>query len=566
MALLEVKDFSFKYNEEKVLKDINFKINEGEFVLLCGPSGSGKTTLLNNIKKELKPAGDTYGQIFFDDILVEELDDEKSACDIGLMFQNPDAQIVTDTVIQEIAFPLENIGLPTDEIRNRIAEMSTFFGIDKLLHENVNNLSGGQKQLVNLCSLLVLKPKLLLLDEPTSQLDPIASYDFLAMLRRLNEEFSITIIVTEHKMDNIFPFANKVIYLQNGNLKYINDSRNICDDIKDDEVFKYYMPEVTRVNLLLKDKFDSIKDVEVALSVREGIQLLNNMDNIIKDIPLQALSRTKVENTDELVLVKDLWFGYEKENVILKGIGFNVNKGEYITIIGGNGSGKSTFLKLLAGLIKPVKGKIKYAKNTKISYVHQNPMVQFTEDTVLKELSNIRESKIETDFNFNPFNKSKKENEIDKSINKTIELSDYAMELVDYFDIRKILNNHPYDCSGGEQQKIAFIKALLDNPDILILDEPTKGLDPISNHKLGELLKQVNKEGTTIIMTTHDLSFVADSVERCVMIFDGSLQLDTTPTQIFSSNNFYTTFVNRMVKNYLPKAISIKDVKEQWSL
>ena len=170
MALLEVKDFSFKYNEEKVLKDINFKINEGEFVLLCGPSGSGKTTLLNNIKKELKPAGDTYGQIFFDDILVEELDDEKSACDIGLMFQNPDAQIVTDTVIQEIAFPLENIGLPTDEIRNRIAEMSTFFGIDKLLHENVNNLSGGQKQLVNLCSLLVLKPKLLLLDEPTSQL------------------------------------------------------------------------------------------------------------------------------------------------------------------------------------------------------------------------------------------------------------------------------------------------------------------------------------------------------------------------------------------------------------
>ena len=215
MALLEVKDFSFKYNEEKVLKDINFKINEGEFVLLCGPSGSGKTTLLNNIKKELKPAGDTYGQIFFDDILVEELDDEKSACDIGLMFQNPDAQIVTDTVIQEIAFPLENIGLPTDEIRNRIAEMSTFFGIDKLLHENVNNLSGGQKQLVNLCSLLVLKPKLLLLDEPTSQLDPIASYDFLAMLRRLNEEFSITIIVTEHKMDNIFPFTNKVIYLQN---------------------------------------------------------------------------------------------------------------------------------------------------------------------------------------------------------------------------------------------------------------------------------------------------------------------------------------------------------------
>ncbi len=566
MALLEVKDFSFKYNEKHVLKDINFEINEGEFVLMCGPSGSGKTTLLNNIKKELKPSGESGGQILFDNIHIEDIDKKQSACDIGLMFQNPDAQIVTDTVIQEIAFPLENIGLPTEEIRNRIAEMSTFFGINNLLHENVNNLSGGQKQLVNLCSLLVLKPRLLLLDEPTSQLDPIASYDFLAMLRRLNEEFSITTIVTEHKMDNIFPFADKVIYLQDGHLKYINDSRSICNDIKNDEVFKYYMPDVTKVNLLLKEKYDSFNEAQTALSVREGIQLLNKMDNVIREIPLQSISRIKPKNTEDLLDVNNLWFGYDKEKVILNGIDFKVKKGEYITIIGGNGSGKSTLLKLLAGLIQPVKGKIKYVKNTKISYIHQNPMIQFTEDSVLKELSNVRESKFDTVFKVNPFKKSKKEIKPTKALDDDIILPDYAMELVDYFDIRKLLNNHPYDCSGGEQQKIAFIKALLEEPDIMILDEPTKGLDPISNHKLSKLLKQVNDNGITIIMTTHDLSFVADSVERCVMIFDGLLQLDTTPTQIFSNNNFYTTFVNRMVKHYLPKAISIKDVKEQWTL
>ncbi len=564
MPLLEVKDFSFKYDDNYVLKDINFEINEGEFVLMCGPSGSGKTTLLNNIKKELKPSGESSGQIIFDNIAIEDIDKKQSACDIGLIFQNPDAQIVTDTVIQEIAFPLENIGLPTEEIRNRIAEMSTFFGIDKILHENVNNLSGGQKQLVNLCSILVLKPKLLLLDEPTSQLDPIAAYDFLSILRRLNEEFSITIIITEHKLDNVFPFANKVMYLQDGRLKYINDSRNICNDIKNDEVFKYYMPDVAKINLLLKNKYDSFNEVPVALSVREGMQLLNRMEDVINEIPLQSISKVEEKNTEELLNVKNLWFGYDKEKIILNGIDFKVKKGEYLTIIGGNGSGKSTLLKLLAGLIKPIKGKVKYVKNSKISYIHQNPMIQFSEDSVLKELSNVRESKIETDFNINPFKKSKKKEEV-KTDNEIV-LSDYAKELVDYFDIKKLLNNHPYDCSGGEQQKIAFIKALLEKPDIMILDEPTKGLDPISNNKLSKLLKKVNDEGVTIIMTTHDLSFVADNVERCVMIFDGSLQLDTTPTQIFSSNNFYTTFVNRMVKNYLPKAISIKDVKKQWNL
>jgi energy-coupling factor transport system ATP-binding protein len=563
MPFLEVKDFSFKYDDNYVLKDINFEINKGEFVLMCGPSGSGKTTLLNNIKKELKPSGESSGQIIFDNIAIEDIDKKQSACDIGLIFQNPDAQIVTDTVIQEIAFPLENIGLPTEEIRNRIAEMSTFFGIDKILHENVNNLSGGQKQLVNLCSILVLKPKLLLLDEPTSQLDPIAAYDFLSILRRLNEEFSITIIITEHKLDNVFPFANKVMYLQDGRLKYINDSRNICNDIKNDEVFKYYMPDVAKINLLLKNKYDSFNEVPVALSVREGMQLLNNMEDVINEIPLQSISKVEEKNTEELLNVKNLWFGYDKEKIILNGIDFKVKKGEYLTIIGGNGSGKSTLLKLLAGLIKPIKGKVKYVKNSKISYIHQNPMIQFSEDSVLKELSNIRESKIETDFNINPFKKSKKE---EVKTDNEIVLSDYAEELVDYFDIKKLLNNHPYDCSGGEQQKIAFIKALLEKPDIMILDEPTKGLDPISNNKLSKLLKKVNDEGITIIMTTHDLSFVADNVERCVMIFDGSLQLDTTPTQIFSSNNFYTTFVNRMVKNYLPKAISIKDVKKQWNL
>lgn len=215
MALIEFNNFSFKYNEseDNILSDINLEVESGDFVLICGPSGCGKTTLLSNLKKELLPNGIRSGDVKYDNCSVGDLDDLVSACDIGYLFQNPDAQIVTDSVIQEIAFPLENIGTPTEEIRNRISELVSFFGINEILHKNVDELSNGQKQLVNLCSLLVLRPKVLILDEPLSQLDPITSYKILSIIRRLNEEFSITIIMSEHQLDNIFPLCDKVVFL-----------------------------------------------------------------------------------------------------------------------------------------------------------------------------------------------------------------------------------------------------------------------------------------------------------------------------------------------------------------
>ena len=204
--------------------------------MLCGPSGCGKTTLLTNLKKELMPAGRRTGEIKFNGVRIQDLDGISSACDIGYLFQNPDSQIVTDTVIQEIAFPLENIGLPTEEIRNRISEIVAFFGINDILHKNVNELSGGQKQLVNLCSLLVLRPEVLLLDEPMSQLDPIASYEFLSIVRRLNEEFSITVIMSEHKADSIFPFIDKAVFLKDGKIEFVDNAHNICKEVIDDEI------------------------------------------------------------------------------------------------------------------------------------------------------------------------------------------------------------------------------------------------------------------------------------------------------------------------------------------
>ena len=282
MALIEFNNFSFAYmnsdgseSEVKSLDSINLEIDYGDFVLLCGPSGCGKTTLLTNLKKELMPAGRRSGEIKFNGTRIIDMDEISSACDIGYLFQNPDSQIVTDTVIQEIAFPLENIGLPTEEIRNRISEIVAFFGINDILHKNVNELSGGQKQLVNLCSLLVLRPQVLLLDEPMSQLDPIASYEFLSIVRRLNEEFSITVIMSEHKADSIFPFIDKAVFLKEGKIEFVDNAHNICSEVIDDEIFENYLPAVTKIYNSLSVRYPSLIKLNTPLSIREGRRCLN---------------------------------------------------------------------------------------------------------------------------------------------------------------------------------------------------------------------------------------------------------------------------------------------------
>jgi energy-coupling factor transport system ATP-binding protein len=541
LALVKFENFSFTTSDKEILSDINFEVDEGEFVLICGPSGSGKTTLLSHLKKELRPNGKINGKVLFDSINIKDLDDTKSATDIGFLFQNPDNQLVTDTVIQEIAFPLENIGMETEEIRNRIAEMTAFFGLDKLLYKNVNELSGGEKQLVNLCSLLVLKPKLLLLDEPTSQLDPIASYEFLTILRRLNEEFSITIMINEHNVNNILPFADKVIFLNNGSVEYFNTKKNIIQEVANDEVFKFYLPDVSKINLLLREKYPKLKDEKIAISIREGRKLLNKIADDLEVFPKDT-NKTLSEdylyyNNEELVKTSGLYFAYNKENIILKDIEFTIKQGEFIGIVGGNGSGKTTLIQLLAGLLKPVKGKI-MRKDIKIAYLYQNPMIHFSKETVEKELL----------------------------LDNETELNNETRKLLKFFNIEHLIYQNPYDCSGGEQQKIAIIKAFMKKPDILILDEPSKGLDPLSKHDLAKKLQTLQSNDLTIVMTSHDLSFVANYFHRCIMLFDGGIQVDNDPKDIFAENNFYTTFVNRLVKDYIPNGVVLDDVKEKWNL
>ena len=611
MALIEFNNFSFAYmnsdgseSEVKSLDSINLEIDYGDFVLLCGPSGCGKTTLLTNLKKELMPAGRRAGEIRFNGTEIQNLDEISSACDIGYLFQNPDSQIVTDTVIQEIAFPLENIGLPTEEIRNRISEIVAFFGINDILHKNVNELSGGQKQLVNLCSLLVLRPQVLLLDEPMSQLDPIASYEFLSIVRRLNEEFSITVIMSEHKADSIFPFIDKAVFLKEGKIEFVDNAHNICSEVIDDEIFENYLPAVTKIYNSLSVRYPSLIKLNTPLSIREGRRCLNTIhDDLIKISDSDAnsdnldsvslhhinkkyhsqeksgiLDRISLGgNKNALISMNGIYFAYERENLILKNVDFELEKGDFVSLIGGNGVGKSTFLQLLVGILKPIKGKVKYKKGIKLAYVHQNPMIHFSKDNVKEEfLESILESNLlnNSDVSFNKESyekllKMSNEEFIESDVLNGLEFDSIEFkfkELIEFFDICDLIDKHPYDCSGGEQQKIVIVKALLQNADVLVLDEPTKGLDPISSKNLANILNSLRDNGITILMTSHDLDFVANNCKRCLMLFDKDIQIDDDPKVIFAENNFYTTFVNRMVKDYVPEIVTLDDLKDKWDL
>ena len=611
MALIEFNNFSFAYmnsdgteSQVKSLDNINLEIDYGDFVLLCGPSGCGKTTLLTNLKKELMPAGRRAGEIRFNGTEIQNLDEISSACDIGYLFQNPDSQIVTDTVIQEIAFPLENIGLPTEEIRNRISEIVAFFGINDILHKNVNELSGGQKQLVNLCSLLVLRPQVLLLDEPMSQLDPIASYEFLSIVRRLNEEFSITVIMSEHKADSIFPFIDKAVFLKEGKIEFVDNAHNICSEVIDDEIFENYLPAVTKIYNSLSVRYPSLIKLNTPLSIREGRRCLNTIhDDLIKISNSDANSNNlnhdnlhitnkkyhsqeksgildKISlrgNRNALINMNGIYFAYEKENLILKNVDFELEKGDFVSLIGGNGVGKSTFLQLLVGILKPIKGKVKYKKGIKLAYVHQNPMIHFSKDNVKEEfLESILESNLlnnsDVSFNKESYEKLLKmtnEEFIESDILNGLKFDSIEFkfkELIEFFDICDLIDKHPYDCSGGEQQKIVIVKALLQNADVLVLDEPTKGLDPISSKNLANILNSLRDNGITILMTSHDLDFVANNCKRCLMLFDKDIQIDDDPKVIFAENNFYTTFVNRMVKDYVPEIVTLDDLKDKWDL
>jgi energy-coupling factor transport system ATP-binding protein len=347
MPIIEFKDYCYKYNIDNTLENISINIEEGEFVIITGPTGSGKTTLLRSIKKEILQQGNKKGKILYKGMDIQDLSDFDSASEIGMVFQNPDSQIVMGTVIEELCFSLENIGLSTEEIRKRVAEISMYFGLQGLLHKDIKELSEGQKQLINLASVLALRPKVLLLDEPISHLDYGNSFNFINILKRLNEELKLTIIMSTHRLNNLINIADKMVFLESGRIKYIGSPRDVIKDI------------------------------------------FQNREEITKQYSILDVKSKKVSEGENILVTKSTYFSYDGKKPILKNISLNIKEGEILTVLGENGAGKTTLLQLLAGLIKPTEGKISKGKGKNVFYVSQNINANFVFDTVKEELLSI---------------------------------------------------------------------------------------------------------------------------------------------------------------------------------
>lgn len=535
MAILKVDNVSFTYPNESsaALKNITLHIQQGEFVVLMGQSGCGKSTLLRHLKRELQPHGHKTGTIFYQDCPLEQLSDIIAAADIGYVLQNPENQIVTDKVWHELAFGLENLGFDSQTIRRRVAEMANFFGIQKWFHQKTTELSGGQKQLLNLASVMVMQPKILLLDEPTSQLDPIAAMEFIQTLHRLNEELGITIILIEHRLEEVLPIADRIILMEDGSILFDGPPRDVLQALPTDHAMITALPAATKIFHLLQGSGTT------PLTIREGQRWL--LSKQIKSSKA-LLSPTRSESvTSNFVLeAKDVAFRYEKNGVdVVHHLNLKVAEGEFLTIIGGNGSGKSTALAILAGLQKPYRGTIllfnkKITAKQTVTLLPQNPKTLFVHKSVRLELDDIA---------------------------RLYKLSETKVhEMIQLFHLEHLLDRHPYDVSGGEQQKVALAKLLLIEPKILLLDEPTKGLDAHAKEELADILKHLQNNGMTIVMVTHDIEFSAKYSSRCALFFDGNLVSEGSPRDFYSGNNFYTTAAHRMSRGILHEAITCEDV------
>ena len=540
MAHFQIENLNFAYptaKEKKSLDGVSLTVEKGEYIVLCGKSGSGKTTLLKHLKSVLTPHGRCSGRILFNGIPLEQVSQRDQSSLIGYVMQNPEDQIVTDKVWHELAFGLESLGCDQKTMRARVAEMACYFGIQDWFHREVANLSGGQKQLLNLASIMAMQPQVLILDEPTSQLDPIAASDFLNTVRKINMELGTTVIITEHRLEDIFPYADRAIVMDAGKVIADDSPRAIGQllYLQKSDMFAA-MPTPVRVFYGAQGRGDC------PLTVREGRNWLSR-DYVAPRVSSPSVSTMPVEIKDPALSLKELWFRYEKNSSdILRGVSAEVPKGSLYAIVGGNGAGKSTTLKAICGICRPYRGKVKiFGKPVEkfktaelfggcLAMLPQDPKSLFVKKTLREDLA---------------------------EMTKDQSLMD---EIVATCQIEGLLDSHPYDLSGGEQQRGALAKVLLTQPKLLLLDEPTKGIDSFFKEQLARILCKLRQQGITIVMVSHDVEFCARYADLVSMFFDGQILTTDTPRSFFGSNSFYTTAANRMSRHVFSMAVTAEDV------
>ncbi|HBN57510.1 MAG TPA: cobalt ABC transporter ATP-binding protein [Lachnospiraceae bacterium] len=570
MDIITIRDFTFTYPGQKkeALSHIDMAVQEGSMCVLCGKSGCGKSTLMRQLKSALAAHGKKSGEILFDGKPLEALSHREQSSQIGFVLQNPENQIVTDKVWHELAFGLESLGCDQETIRLRVAEMASYFGIHKWFMKNVSELSGGQKQLLNLASIMAMHPRVLILDEPTSQLDPIAASDFLETVRKINRDIGTTVLITEHRLQDVIPYADQVVIMDEGTLLTQGKPEEIGRVLKGKGHGMFLsMP----VPMQIYAEADS--DEPCPLTVSEGRKWMTKLmtrqgkEPVYKSpdqgTPVGTAQQRKGKDAVSDVPAIDMqgiWFRYERDGQdVVRDLSLRVRQGEFYTLAGGNGAGKSTALSLLSRVRTPYRGKIllngkdirRYSDQELyrgcLGVLPQNPQSMFIKKTVREDLYAIIGGA-----------KEKKSSEYPIAMKK-----ETAVEgIVDLTGLHGLLDRHPYDLSGGEQQRLALAKVLLLRPRILLLDEPTKGLDAEYKQTLGGILKKLKAHGITILMVSHDVEFAAEYSDRVGLFFEGNVVTSKEAHAFFAGNNFYTTAANRMARHYFPEAVTGKEVVE----
>ena len=548
MEILSIENLSFTYNPEAnpqtVLNDISLKVNEGDLILLCGPSGSGKTSLLKIIKSSLTPDGKSEGRV------CTHIPDEK----IGYVFQHPDSQLVMEKVFDELIFGCENIGLKTSEINQRLSEITAFFGIEDLTDMECASLSGGQKQLINLASVMMMEPDILIFDEPLSQLDPIAATSFINMIKRLHDELGLTIIICEHNLADILPYATKVWFMNSGSVKEFSSADSFVSYIvKNENKYLCLLPPLIQAAVSFDSSIDnypySVADFKKLNIPEEFLDSYIDKSRInkpadVSDICITANRFSGFRNkkkrdipiSEMPICGKNIYFRYDKnDRDILKGLNINIPNNSFYAIIGGNGSGKSTFLSLMTGYRKPYKGKFKgdfnddFCRLFNISYLPQNPLSLFTEDIIFNDYLRI----------INKFRISEDERKAFAQLFRSHPL---------FMPVGNVLSHNASEISGGELQAAAIMLLHLLKRPILLLDEPTKGMDSAYKKHLASYLKELRENGTTIIMVSHDLEFVSENATHCGVMYDGKIIAEDECHNILKNNRFYTTALFRSMR------------------
>lgn len=458
---LAYDDVTFRYpgSHGDVLSGVSMAVPAGAFALLVGGTGSGKSTLLSLAKPQIAPAGDRAGQVRVFGRPVDELDGAE-ACEVGYVFQDPDNQIVCDSVWHEMAFGLENLGTPQGEMRRRVAEASYFFGMGPWFHSDTDALSGGRKQLLALASTLVMQPRVLLLDEPTAQLDPIAARNFLHALFRVNRELGCTVVVATHEPELMVDYATCAFELVDG-----------------------------------------------------AVRAVENLGRFKCEATLAERGALCDANAPAAVSARGAWFRYGRDDDwVLRGLDLEVRQGEVHALVGGNGCGKSTLLALIAGTRRAQRGEVRSAISAK-AMLPQDPKALFAEERVDEELMEWAH--------------------IGGYGADEVQAMMGELGLADRADL------HPYDLSGGQRQMLALGKLLLVHPRLLLLDEPTKGLDRTARERVAGMIEAARRDGVTVIVSTHDLAFVRRVADRVSLMFDGELACTEPVGEFFRNNLFY---------------------------